>query len=198
MRHGKRELPRQPRSKKSILTLTALILVFCCTVGGTLAFLVTQSTAVKNTFTPSQVTCQVNETLENGTKKDVTIQNTGDTDAYIRAAIVVNWADEAGNVYADAPVADTDYTISYGYDWKKHTDGYWYYKDSIAANGETTSLILSCSKNDGVTPPSGYDLCVEIIADAIQTGPDNTQGAMNKAWGVTINSGGTITAASKA
>ena len=63
--------------------------------------------AVTNSFTPSEVTCQVVEEFENGVsteKTGVVIENTGDASAYIRAAIVVNWVDEKGGIAAEAPV----------------------------------------------------------------------------------------------
>lgn len=40
------------------------------------------------------------------------VKNTGNTDAFIRAQIVVTWKDANGNVSATKPVEDTDYTMT--------------------------------------------------------------------------------------
>ena len=47
--------------KKGILLLTAAVLILVCGVGGTLAYLITQTAPVTNTFTPAYVTSQVIE-----------------------------------------------------------------------------------------------------------------------------------------
>ena len=51
-------------------------------------------------------------------------------------------------------------------------------------------LIKECKKVDGVTPPDGYDLSVEIIASGIQSTPD---GAVKEAWGMTVDANGQLT-----
>ena len=73
----------------------------------TLAFLLSRTDPVVNSFQPSKVTCEINETFENGVKTDVSVKNTGNTTAYIRASIVVSWVDESGNISAVPPLANT-------------------------------------------------------------------------------------------
>lgn len=179
MYHGKRckDGTKRKLLKPSILML-ALIVMTVCVVGSSLAYLVADTTAVVNTFTPGSVSSEVKETFENGTKKDVTIKNTGNTDAYIRAMVVITWKDTSGNVYgASQPVAGTDYTISYGTGWTLGSDGFWYYNEVVAAGESTAVLIESCEYT--ANAPDGYTLSVEIIADAIQ------ESAVYEAWGVT-------------
>ena len=85
--------------KKTVLLLAMVVLILAGAVGGTLAYIVTSSGPVQNTFTPAHVTCAVEEDFSDNTiKKDVKIRNTGNTSAYIRAAIVANWVDKDGKI----------------------------------------------------------------------------------------------------
>lgn len=178
MKHNKNTGRRSPMGRAAA-TVLALVLILGAAVGGTLAYLVTQTDPVTNTFEPSRVSCKIDETFENGVKSNVKVKNTGDIDAYIRAKVVITWKDNAGNVYAAAPEANTDYTISYNEsDWTE-IDGYWYYKSAVASGDPTSKLIDTCAPTDG-TAPAGYALSVEILAEAIQAEP---AAAVKEAWG---------------
>lgn len=184
MKRGKRELPRK-WNQKGLTALAAVALILCCTVGGTLAWLATSTEDVQNTFVPASVTSYVDESFVNNTKSNVRIQNTGDVDAYIRAAIVVNWADAAGNVYGVAPVENEDYQLNLNLvsGWVKYGD-YYYYTQPVLPNGYTAYLINSCTQLEGA-PASGYALQVTILADAIQAdGVKDGTKAVVDAWGV--------------
>ena len=54
---------KQHRSKrklrKSVKLVLSLLMILCITVGGTLAYLSVQTGPVVNTFSPSQVSCNV-------------------------------------------------------------------------------------------------------------------------------------------
>ena len=187
---NKNKRRRRRNRQKATVLLTSLILMLTLLIGGTVAFLIATDESAKNEFRDSTVSCQVHEESFNGTTKSgVTIKNTGDTTAYIRAAIVVTWKDaENGNVYGKKPVARTDYTISYGTDWFLGDDGFYYYKYPVAAESSTTNLINTCSPVDANTP-AGYGLNVEILGSAIQSVPVN---AVAEQWGVTVNADGTL------
>lgn len=177
--NGKRVM----KTKKPV-ALVAILVLLCCAVAGTVAYLVTSTNPVTNTFTPASVSTEVKETFENGVKSDVKIKNTGNIDAYIRAAVIVNWADAQGNVYGGAtPVADTDYTLTLktgeNENWFQGSDGYYYCKTSVASRSETPVLIESCAKTTGARVPEGYDLQVTILADGIQSEPVK---AVSEAW----------------
>lgn len=164
------------RWKRSGILLAAVIVLLAGAVGGTWAFLVAQSEPVQNNFTYAHVSCTVEETFDGTTKSNVRIQNTGDIPAYIRARIVVTWKDTSGNVSA-VPVKDTDYTITFNEtDWTQQGD-YWYCNTAVDATKFTPVLITECKKTG--TAPDGYDLSVEILADAIQSEPAN---AVTEAW----------------
>ncbi len=164
---------------KSKALLASLLLVVGVTVGGTLAYIVADSGPVENTFTPSVVTTYVEEDIESNVKKDVKIKNTGDTTAYIRAAVVVTWQDEAGNVLGEKPVENEDYTIDYvlASGWVQGADGFYYWTSPVLSDDEdseecyTGVLINSCAPVEDKTP-DGYSLAVEIIGSGIQSVPD--------------------------
>lgn len=170
---------RASRRKASAL-LISLALLAVCLVGTTVAYLMAADAPIKNVFGPSVVTCSVNETSFNGTTKtNVTVQNTGDTEAYIRASIVVTWKDgENGSVYGQMPVAGTDYTIVLNEaDWFLGSDGFYYYKYPVAAGASTNALITSCEYK--ANAPEGYGLNVEILGSAIQSVPISV---VNENW----------------
>ena len=174
---------KRKRLNRMLIVMVSVYLLVGIVIGGTVAFLVTDSGPVQNTFTPSEVTTSVEENLDGNVKKDVKIKNTGDTTAYIRAAVVVTWQDAEGNIYGQAPVAETDYTISYNLGssgkencWVKYSDGFYYYTSPVKSVSEdeknctTGILITSCTPISGKAP-EGYNLAVEIIGSGIQSLP---------------------------
>lgn len=167
---------------KKTITLTSIALLLLITVGTTLALIFTSTGDVENTFKPSRVACAVVEgnnsavegdIVDTGTvKEDVKIQNTGDTDAFIRVAVVVNWMSADGRVWATAPKLGTDYSIEFASGWKQGADEYWYYTKSVAPTLLTDTLITKAEQK--TVAPDGYYLSIEIVASAIQSSPDTT------------------------
>ena len=188
-KHPKRRL----RWRKDFVLLCSVLVLAAGIIGGTAAFLTTQTPAVRNTFTPAKVTCSVNEIMYNNTKSDVSIQNTGDIDAFIRAEIVVTWQNDAEEVYGKAPVLGTDYTISALHEGWFEADGYYYCKTAVAP-GEATPQMFASVSQIGQNPAEGYTLCVEILADAVQAkGTDSSGRAPAEiAWNAAVGADGTI------
>lgn len=185
----KKGMHQIPRNKKTLTAFVALVLILCCAVGGTVAWLTTATSPVTNTFTPAHVTTYVEETFNGTQKSNVKVENTGNIDAYIRAAIVFNWVNEAGQVYGQ-PVQASDYEIDLnigtgGTQWTKGSDGFYYYNSIVAPGGKTGDLITSLTRVGN--PPDGYDLQVIILADGIQAkgipGAVDAQTAFEKAQG---------------
>ena len=208
--------------KKSIIVISCILLLLV-TVGTTLALVFTNTDPVENTFNPSKVSCAVvednnsavegdestieveNSTVNNVTvKKGVKIKNTGDTDAFIRVAVVVNWMSADGKkVWAVDPVLAQyatdlkgEYFIEFNTNsnWIQGADGYWYYTKSVAPGASTPNLINTAYLMNGVTGPKGTDgmqyyLSIEIVASAIQSTPTDV---VKGEWGVTVNSNGEI------
>lgn len=195
MYHGKHSVsragcaPRRPRMSRTALVLAAVVLVLGAAIGGTVAWLAANTPGLTNTFTPGEVKCTVEESFDGTTKQNVKIKNTGNTDAYIRAKVVVTWKDAAGNVYGGAtPVADTDYTITYRTSGWIQVGDYWYCTQPVApdaTNNLTPELISEAKPVDGKAP-AGYALSIEILAEAIQSSPAS---AVQEAWGFVPGSG---------
>jgi len=168
---------------KTLWIVLSIALLLTVSVGSTLAYLITSSEDVENTFTPSYVKCEIGEKFVepetlyqdqvegDKVKSDVYVTNKGNIDAYIRAAVVVTWKSEAnGSVYGGgAPVEGTDYKIDYNEaDWTYNsTEKFWYCNASVAPEGNTDNLIEHCYQVAGKAP-AGYGLNVEILAQAIQ------------------------------
>ncbi len=178
---------------KKIILLVSLALLLSVTVGTTLAYIFTKTDPVENKFNPSKVSCAVVEqgkdpvvgavTSTDDLKENVQIKNTGDTDAYIRVAVVVNWATSDGSrIWAQKPIQGTDYTITYDFSdgWIDGGDGFYYYSKPVSpdsSNNLTSVLIKKAGLKSGVTPPVGtdnaqYHLSIEIVASAVQTTPE--------------------------
>lgn len=187
-------------NKKSIIIASVMLLLLVA-VGTTLAYIFTETNPVENTFEPSKVSCAV---VENGyepvsgeiqnisdIKSKVQIKNTGDTDAYIRVAVVVNWASADGScVWAQKP-ADDDYTITYNLSngWFNGGDGFYYYSKAVSP-GESTSVLIDEAKQLLAAPKgtdgTQYYLSIEIVASAIQSTPETV---VENHWGVTVENG---------
>ena len=180
------------RPKRLATLLVSLVLVLGVAVGGTVAFLSTRTDSKENTFTPSKVTCEVTETFNKNVKSNVAVRNTGDTTAFIRAAINVTWMSnqDAANqtVSAKVPVKDTDYSIKLAdnTNWIQGADGYYYYQLPVKPQDSTKMLIEECKLQNNASVPDGYHLSVEIVASAIQSAPDSVVQSM---WHVTVENG---------
>lgn len=180
------------RPKRLATLLVSLLLVLGVAVGGTVAFLSTRTDSKENTFTPSEVTCAVTETFNNNVKSQVAVKNTGDTTAFIRAAINVTWMSnqDAANqtVSAKVPVKNRDYSIKLAdnTNWIQGADGYYYYQLPVDPQVSTGVLIEECKLQNNASVPDGYHLSVEIVASAIQSAPDSVVQSM---WHVTVADG---------
>ena len=189
--HARAKKHSRIRMNKLAILFIAVVMLIGAVVGSTVAFLVTKTAPVENKFTYASVSCTVSESFNGTTKEKVQIQNTGTTDAYIRATYVVNWLNKDGSI---APVPQgtipNGYTLSISENpdnaWTKGTDGYFYYLTPVAPGGLTDGSLVNCT----VTYPQGvepeYILSVEILATAVQSTPAK---AVQEAWGVTPVSG---------
>lgn len=180
-------------NKKVILLAVSLMLIFSAAIGGTVAYLIDQTGSITNTFTPANVTPHINEDFNGSVKNNVKITNTGDIPAYIRVKVVVTWKN-GNDVYGVAPARGTDYiwTMPENSKWFLK-DGFYYYSEPVAAQGTTELLFTECKPLAG-RAPEGYNLSVDIHAQAIQSTP---AAAVEEAWKVvTVGSDGKLTVAS--
>lgn len=175
------------KSKKSEMlqnfSIILILLLLVTSVGGISAYFVSKTNTIENVFTPGIVACAVSETFDGVTKSNVSISNTGNVNAYIRAYIVATWVNNDGAIYgAAAPKAGEDYTIVLGTSWVEGEDGYYYCQSAVSPGETTPILIHSCTEVEGQAP-EGYSLSVEIIASAVQANPNKTY----EVWGVQIS-----------
>lgn len=171
--------PRRGTKRLTTLLLSGLLLVTLI-VGGTVAYLVTQVTPVTNTFTPSHVTCRVDEKFDGKEKKDVNVINTGDTDAYIRVKLVTYRVNKDGQ-HIGGMASVPPFTP--GTNWKEY-NGYYYYTLPVAPNGKpVNALIDSIELEDHYDDADGGKQVIEVMAEAIQSGPEK---AVGESWGVSI------------
>lgn len=185
------------KNKKLILAASLLAAAFT-TTGVTLAFLTTKTEEVVNTFTPSEVKIGIDEPdWQDGktVKEKVSIENTGDTEAYIRAAIVVNWYNESDNtIYGEIPEEGEgkDYTLSLNTaGWIEH-GGYYYWTKPVPVEDnpntqedeDNTGILIEECKVIGTAPADGYVLRVDVLAQAVQSTPVT---AIEDLWGKNID-----------
>ncbi len=204
MYKGKHVTPKQKgRSgkKRSGILMISLLALFIAVAGGTLAYLVANTSPVENTFQPAEVTCEVDEDFDGTYKENVNVTNTGDINAYIRVRLLSYRVNDDGDIIGGTAVIP-DFTPGAG--WVKHTDGMYYYTSPVAPGDQPeTPLIGKISLTDyvmkfkdGNDPDDPYgkisgDLdqgkqVIEVIAEAIQA--DGTDGdgikAVVLAWGL--------------
>ena len=174
-------------SNIKIALLISLVLILAVSVAGTLAYIADRTPGLTNTFEPGQVSGDIVEDVSNGVKRDVRVKNTGDAPEYVRINVVATWQNESGDVYAEVPVAGTDYEITFhtypeepDSMWIKGSDGYYYYRFPLEEGLMTKGSLLTCKS----TAMKGeYFIAVRIMAQCIQAEPSS----VIDAWGVTVN-----------
>ena len=154
--------PAPKRNHKSIVLLVSVFVLIFAMVGGTLAYLATNTKPVENTFQFGSSDVTIPEEIDGGVKKSVPIKNNGNIPVYIRAQIIVTWKNAAGEII---PADSNAFTCTMNGDWFQQ-DGMWYYKN-IVNPGSTAVLFTNGTKN-GTPPAEGYDLSVEILAQTCQ------------------------------
>lgn len=162
---------RRLRWSKQFVLLASVAVLLVGVIGGSLAYLFTNTDPIVNTFIPGKVDIEVDEpgwVDGNSVKENVSIKNTGNVSAVIRAMIVVTWQDASGNVYPKAPAEGTDYTIVWTKeDWTGPDASGWYSHAAIKPGTSTGILFTRCAPVAENTP-EGYRLVVDVIAEAIQ------------------------------
>ena len=171
---------RSHNGKRSLAALIALVLIICVAVGGTIAYIVTQTDKVENKFTPADVQIAIEEDFNGTVKSSITVQNVDDAKnvpCYIRVKLVSNMQDADKNVIGSAAIN----SFKLGDNWFDGGDGCYYYKDVVNVGASTANLLADGSK---ITLTNGQ--VVEVLAEGIQATPDT---AVTSAWPVTVVNG---------
>lgn len=188
MKNGKTESQNSQHEKKHHfkkiqLLVLSLLVATTVTVGGTVAYLTTNTAPVVNTFEPSHVTCEVTENFNGEIKSNVNVTNTSDIDAYIRVKLVTYRVNDAGQ-HIGGVAEIPDFTPGEG--WVEH-GGYYYYTSPVAKNAKPdTDLIGSIKLTAKYDDADGGKQVIEVMAEAIQSEPAE---AVGEAWGVKISAG---------
>ena len=154
-------------------------------------YIVSKTTAVTNTFEPATVTCEVQENFDGTVKKDVTVKNTSNIDAYLRVKLVTYRVNDKGERIGGT-AAIPSFTPGEGWFEK---DGFYYYNKPIAPNKTPAANLIG---NDGITlvkytDADGGRQVIEVIAEAIQSVPTSV---VKEYWNVTVDANGVISAPS--
>ncbi len=130
--------------------------------------------------TCKEIELQVTDTVsaDNKVKNSLKIQNIGLAEAYIRAAIVGWWEKEIDgewqcimswddNNLATPVYGQFNWGSSWGSYWTKHTDGYYYYKDTLERY-ESTAVPLFESYTVTAPAPALYaELRLVVVVQAV-------------------------------
>lgn len=162
-------------------------------LGGTLAYLFTQTEPIENKFDYGAVPVDILEEFDGTTKSNVVIANEGNTDSFVRAGILITWKNVQGEVSSTA-VRPEDYTMTLNPDGWFEKDGYYYCTSRVDAGQATPVLIVNAEKTAEAQVPEGYDLSIEILAQSVQAdGEKNGRPMVETAgWPVTVDSAGRL------
>lgn len=166
----------------------ATVMLLALAIGGTVAWLTSSTGPITNTFTPSHVSCAVDEKFDerSGVKSDVRVKNTSDIPAFIRVKLVTyrtNYARQHIGGTATVPA------FTPGQDWVEH-NGYYYYTQPVQPDAYTGNLIntITLARYDDA---DGGHQAIDVMAEAIQSVPE---AAVKEAWGAgfSINTDGNL------
>ena len=125
----------------------------------------------------------VEDNVSDDTKDNVVITNVGNSTGYIRAAIVANWVKniDGETVVVKTCAADDGAYTDFGADWKKGSDGYWYYKYGVKGGKATKQAIFTSYTADMTKAPViGAYMEMHVMAQIV---------AVRSAWDATLPEG---------
>lgn len=173
------------RTGRLTTMVIATVLLLALAIGGTLAWLSTKDSPIQNKFLPTKVTCEVTERFDGsrGVKSNVNVKNTGTIDAFIRVKLVTYRTNDQGQ-HIGGTASLPEFTLGTG--WMKYGD-YYYYTKPVAPNQKpeanlTNSMTLVGSYMD----TDGGKQAVDVMAEAIQSVPED---AVKAAWGAGFSIG---------
>lgn len=170
---------RKRRSGKPTIVFFSVLVLLAAAAVGTLAFIQVNTGTVSNTFVPPNVNISINETTTQDLKSDIYFTNTGDTEVYIRATLVIYWQDTInGALVTVAKPGGASVTVGAPADgWFKVGD-IFYYSQPVAP-GEQTAVMNGPNHVTGIPYGSTARCIIDVRAEAIQASPAN---AVEAAW----------------
>lgn len=161
----------------AMVIATAVLLALA--IGGTVAWLSTKDAPITNTFNPSEVACEVTEKFNGttGEKTKVNVKNTGTIDAFIRVKLVTYRTNDQGQ-HIGGTASLPAFTL--GANWVKYGDYYYYTLPVAPGEMPKTNLTDSMTLVDSYPDTDGGKQAVDVMAEAIQSVPED---AVKAAWG---------------
>ena len=167
----------------AMVIATAVLLALA--IGGTVAWLSTKDAPIQNKFLPTKVACEVTEKFDGstGVKSNVNVKNTGTINAFIRVKLVTYRTNDQGQ-HIGGTASLPAFTL--GANWVKYGD-YYYYTKPVAPNQKPeTNLTESMTLIGSYMDTDGGKQAVDLMAEAIQSVPED---AVKAAWGAGFSIG---------
>ena len=174
-----------------------LVLLLLCTVSGVVAnavyakYTTDLNTSVNvNVVGEGKVQIQVVKQVVKDDEWEYSISHTAESKipAYIRFTVVTNWKQKEGDaLWYQGPenvTVTVPGTVPGAAPNAQELDGYYYCVVDGKAEIAVGTVISGITVTTEDSPPSGYELDVQILAEAIQCMPASVVGT---AWGVTFN-----------
>ena len=170
------------RTGRLTTMVIATVLLLALAIGGTVAWLSTKDAPITNTFNPSKVACEVTENFNGKVKSNVNVENTGDTEAYIRVKLVTYRTNDQGQ-HIGGTASLPNFTLGKG--WVKYGD-YYYYTLPVAPKEKPEADLISSITLESYTDVDGGHQAIDVMAEAIQSVPED---AVKAAWGAEFSIG---------
>ncbi len=177
-KYAKQPARRCRRGRKRASTmLLSLLLLTTLVVSGTLAYITTSTSDVKNVFKPSEVTCQVTEKFDGEKKTEVNVENTSNIDAWLRVKLVTYRVNENGD-----RIGGTAFVPAFtpGDGWVENGE-FYYYTSPVAPDEKPDSNLIDSISLITYDDVDGGRQVIEVMAEAFQSVPEN---AVQDSWGV--------------
>lgn len=172
---------------RTVMVALALVLVLGLAIGGTVAYLVTNTSAITNTFTPASVPNTPVEKFDSTTKTSIQVENEGNIAAYVRVKLVTYRVDDNGSRIGGAATIPT-FTPANGWFEK---GGYYYYPTAVEPESTSPNLLPTGGiKLQQYTDADGGKQVIEVLTESIQAQPTSV---VTSTWGVTLDASGNIT-----
>ena len=201
MENAKHAAQERPIARRLVTFVTAVAACVALVAGGTLAYFSAEETA-HNVITTGGVDIELVETMldESGKEipfanqtgvmpgetvsKIVTVENTGESAAYVRVKVAKSFESAGGASELDDSVVGIAYNEA---DWTKDAEGWWRYDGALEPGEATTPLFSEVSFAPGVgNAYQGGKAIVAVSAQAVQAA-NNGATALDAAGWTTSN-----------
>lgn len=163
---------RRIKGKKRLIAgLSALVIIGTLGVGGTYSW--NQHEAeVENVLQSRNAGVNIVEEFPDSTvtagvtkEKKVHVKNTGTAAVFLRVAWSERWETEE-EILITQELPDKNWTSSWGEDWVKGNDGWYYYEKILPAGGTTEDFLESVTFPAACQAGASYQL--EFLAEIVQ------------------------------